>query len=196
MQVMYNTMSTLLNHLTKNIMSPDELIIDNGEFAGNILVHTLFKIGKTNTLFNLPQAGGDSSSDSSYNSSHSQLHDTFKGLSVPIGILHFNPPDAFMEAYNVEPFERTRRDSSSSSSSDSGDSSSSDSSSDEEEMSGHVQCISALRPKKSKGLVNDELFDRFIMLAQELNNHKQQRKSRKMRASRPDKSARKSKKRM
>lgn len=190
MQVMYNTMSTLLNHLTKNIMSPDELIIDNGEFAGNILVHTLFKIGKTNTLFNLPQAGGDSSSDSS----HSQLHDTFKGLSVPIGILHFNPPDAFMEAYNVEPFERTRRDSSSSSSSDSGDSS--DSSSDEEEMSGHVQCISALRPKKSKGVVNDELFDRFIMLAQELNNHKQQRKSRKMRASRPDKSVRKSKKRM
>ena len=188
MQVMYNTMSTLLNHLTKNIMSPDELIIDNGEFAGNILVHTLFKIGKTHTLFNLPQAGGESSSDSSYNSSHSQLHDTFKGLSVPIGILHFNPPDAFMEAYNVEPFERTRRDSSSSSSSDS--------SSDEEEMSGNVKCISALRPKKSKGVVNDELFDRFIMLAQELNNHKQQRKSRKMRASRPDKSARKSKKRM
>jgi len=181
-------MSTLLNHLTKNIMSPDELIIDNGEFAGNILVHTLFKIGKTNTLFNSPQAGGDSSSDSSYSSSHSQLHDTFKGLSVPIGILHFNPPDAFMEAYNVEPFERTRRDSS--------DSSNSDSSSDEEEMSGHVQCISALRPKKSKGVVIDELFDRFIMLAQELNNHKQQRKSRKMRASRPDKSARKSKKRM
>jgi len=159
-------MSTLLNHLTKNIMSPDELIIDNGEFAGNILVHTLFKIGKTNTLFNLPQAGGDSSSDS------------------------------FMEAYNVEPFERTRRDSSSSSSSDSGDSSSSDSSSDEEEMSGIVKCISALRPKKSKGVVNDELFDRFIMLAQELNNHKQQRKSRKMRARRPDKSVRKSKKRM
>jgi len=186
---MYNTMSTLLNHLTKNIMSPDELIIDNGEFAGNILVHTLFKIGKTNTLFNLPQSGGDNSSSSSSPSSY--LHDTFKGLSVPIGILHFNPPDSLLEPLPDEPVRRRRSDSSSSdssnSSSSSSDSSSSDSSSDEEVMNGQDKKI------KTRGVVNDELFDRFIMLAQELNSRKQQRKSRKMRT---DKSSRKSKKRV
>jgi hypothetical protein len=179
-------MSTLLNHLTKNIMSPDELIIDNGEFAGNILVHTLFKIGKTNTLFNLPQSGGDNSSSSS--SSSSYLHDTFKGLSVPIGILHFNPPDSLLEPLPDEPVRRRRSDSSSSDSSDSSSSSSSsDSSSDEEVMKGQDKKI------KTRGVVNDELFDRFIMLAQELNSRKQQRKSRK---TRPDKSVRKSKKRV
>ena len=178
---MYNTMSTLLNHLTKNIMSPDELIIDNGEFAGNILVHTLFKIGKPNTLFNFPQSGGDNSSSSS-----SYLHDTFKGLSVPIGILHFNPPDSVLHPLPDEPFVRRRSDSSSSSSS----SSDSDSSSDDEVMNGQDNKI---HKPKTRGIINDELFDRFIMLAQDLNNRKQHRKSRKMRS---DKSARKSKKRV
>ena len=81
----------------------------------------------------------------------------------------------------------TTTSSSSDSSDSSSSSSSSDSSSDEEVMNGQDKKI------KTRGVVNDELFDRFIMLAQELNSRKQQRKSRK---TRPDKSVRKSKKRV
>lgn len=171
-------MSTQTHKLINQILTPDDLIIDGNQFAGNIEVNSL--INNTGPLksYNLMQTNGS-------------LADVFKSLSVPIGLLHFG---------NM--FDKhTTFDSSSDSDISNGSDSSSDSdgSSDSDDEKKHKS--NAKRNKSQKGglqhskkfkkhivkmnhhpnasVVPDDLFDKFLDLAQDLRAHKKQRTTRK-----------------
>jgi hypothetical protein len=171
-------MSKQIHKIINQILTPDDLIIDGPRFAGNIEVNSL--INKTGPLksFNLMQSNGS-------------LADVFKSLSVPVGLLSFGN---MFEKHTTFDSDNDSSTSDSSSDSDSDSSSSSTSSSDSEDDSNKS---SANKKKSQKGgkkyrkpvarmnhhpnadVVTDDLFDKFIELAQDLSAVKKQRTTRK-----------------
>lgn len=168
-------MSKQIHKIINQILTPDDLIIDGSRFAGNIEVNSL--INNTGPLksYNLMQSNGS-------------LADVFKSLSVPVGLLSFG---------NM--FEKhTTFDSDNDSSSDS--SSSDSSSSDSEDDINNKNATNVNKKNSQKGgttpkkykkpvarmnhhpnadVVTDDLFDKFIELAQDLGAVKKQRTTRK-----------------
>lgn len=169
-------MSTQTHKLINQILTPDDLIIDGNQFAGNIEVNSL--INNTGPLksYNLMQTNGS-------------LADVFKSLSVPVGLLHFG--NMFDKHTTFD----------SSSDSDSSSDNSSESSSDSDSNDEKKPKSNAKRNKSQKGglqhskkfkkhiakmnhhpnasIVPDDLFDKFLDLAQDLRAHKKQRTTRK-----------------
>jgi hypothetical protein len=69
-------MSKQIHKIINEILTPDDLIIDGGRFAGNIEVNSLINSTGPLKSYNLMQSNGS-------------LADVFKSLSVPVGLLHF-----------------------------------------------------------------------------------------------------------
>lgn len=172
-------MSKQIHKLINNILTPDDLIIDGPRFAGNIEVNSL--INNTGPLksYNLMQ-------------SNSSLADVFKSLSVPIGLLSFG--NVFDKHITFD----SDSDSGDSSSSSSDSSSSSSDSEDEKKDTSNAKKNKSQKgglrqPKKYRTPVAkmnhhpnapaapDDLFDKFLELAQDLGSRKKQRATRKHR---------------
>jgi hypothetical protein len=164
-------MSKQMHKIINEILTPDDLIIDGGRFAGNIEVNSL--INNTGPLksYNLMQSNGS-------------IADVFKSLSVPMGLLHFgNMFDKHMT------FDSESDSDSSSSSSDS--SSDSDNNDSNKKTKTKKTQKGGKNPKKYRkpvarmvhhpdtSVVPDDLFDKFIELAQDLRTNKKQRSTKK-----------------
>jgi hypothetical protein len=178
-------MSKQMHKIINEILTPDDLIIDGGRFAGNIEVNSL--INNTGPLksYNLMQSNGS-------------IADVFKSLSVPMGLLHFgNMFDKHMTFDSESDSDSSSSSSDSSSSDSSSDSSSSDSSSDSDNNDSNKKTKTkktqkgGKNPKKYRkpvarmvhhpdtSVVPDDLFDKFIELAQDLRTNKKQRSTKK-----------------
>lgn len=161
-----------MHKIMNEILTPDDLIIDGGRFAGNIEVNSLINSTGPLKSYNLMQTNGS-------------LADVFKSLSVPVGLLHFG---------NM--FDKhTTFDSESDSDSDSSGTSGSTSSSEDDSKKAKTKKSQkgGAKPKKYRkpvarmnhqpdtSVVPDDLFDKFIELAQDLRTNKKQRSTKKTR---------------
>lgn len=167
-------MSKQMHKIINEILTPDDLIIDGGRFAGNIEVNSLINSSGPLKSYNLMQTNGS-------------LADVFKSLSVPVGLLHFG--NMFDKHMSFDSESDSDSDSSSSSSSSS-DSSSSD---DDSNKKAKKSQTGGQKPKKYRkpvarmnhhpetSVVPDDLFDKFLELAQDLRADKKQRSTRKSR---------------
>ncbi len=171
-------MSKQMHKIMNEILTPDDLIIDGGRFAGNIEVNSL--INNTGPLksYNLMQTNGI-------------IADVFKSLSVPLGLLHFgNMFDKHM-TFDSDSDNDSSTSSSDSDSDSSDTSSSSDSDNSNKKAKTKKSQTGGKKPKKYRNpvarmvhhpdtsVVSDDLFDKFIELAQDLRTTKNQRSTRK-----------------
>lgn len=176
-----------MHKIINEILTPDDLIIDGGRFAGNIEVNSLISSTGPLKSYNLMQTNGS-------------LSDVFKSLSVPIGLLNFG--NMFEKHTTFDSDSDSDSDSSSSSSSDSSSSdsssnngTSSSSSEDDSKKTSNKKTKKSqkggAKPKKYRkpvarmnhhpdtSVVSDDLFDKFLELAQDLRTTKQQRSTKK-----------------
>ncbi len=166
-----------MHKIINEILTPDDLIIDGGRFAGNIEVNSLISSTGPLKSYNLMQTNGS-------------LSDVFKSLSVPIGLLNFGNMFEKHTTFDSDSDSDSDTSSSSSSSSDTSSSSEDDSKKTSNKKTKKSQKGGA-KPKKYRkpvarmnhhpdtSVVSDDLFDKFLELAQDLRTTKQQRSTKK-----------------
>lgn len=170
-----------MHKIINEILTPDDLIIDGGRFAGNIEVNTLISSTGPLKSYNLMQTNGS-------------LSDVFKSLSVPIGLLNFGNMFEKHTTFDSDSDSDSDSHSSSSSgtsSSSGGSSSGTSSSSEDDSKKSKKSQKGGAKPKKYRkpvarmnhhpdtSVVSDDLFDKFLELAQDLRTSKKQRSTKK-----------------